>query len=83
MVARASVPLIATAISFPPPATSVLLPHPLATGITPFASVNGRGRKHEGMLVAIKRNPFTNDKRTIVDSFRDRQHLEVTIRQVT
>jgi hypothetical protein len=69
-------------IAFPPAAASILLPNPLATGITPFAAVDRRRGEHESMLVAIQRYAFTNDKRAIVDRFCYRQDLEVTIRHV-
>jgi len=61
----------------PLPSTSILLPNPLATGITPFAAINRRWGHQKRMLIAIGRDAFTNDVQTIVYAFGDRQNFEI------
>jgi hypothetical protein len=77
MRSRTAVPLITAAVTFPPPATAILFPNPLATRVAPPATVNRRWGHQERMFVAIGGDTFANDVQAIVYAFGDRQDFEI------
>ena len=50
--------------------------------VVPIASVDREWREHEGVFLAIVRDPFTDDHHRIVDRFCDRQETETACRHI-
>ena len=82
MIARGTVPFVATAIRFPPPATALLHPNPLATRITPSSAADRSRGEHEGVLLAVQRDSVTDNDAAVINGFGEHQDLEIARGQV-
>lgn len=77
-----AVPLITAAVTLPPPAAVILLPNPLATGITPTATIHCRGCQQKGVLVSIQRNSLADDAQAVIDRCGGGEDFEVALRKI-
>jgi hypothetical protein len=77
MIAGRAMPLVTTAIRFPPPAAAFLDPDPLAADVRPIPAIDRRRRQQKGMFLPVQRHALADDEARIGDCFRHRQDLEV------
>jgi hypothetical protein len=80
MTSGTAVPLVATVITLPPAAASLLLPNPLTTRVTPPSAIDWRRRHQESMLIAIESHAFADDLQAVINRPGDSQHFEIARR---
>ena len=76
-------PLVTTATFFPPPATTILNPTPLATLIVPLPARDRLRRQFESVLVAVLRNAIAYNDQRIADCACDREDFEIRLGKIT
>jgi len=75
-------PLVTTATFFPPPASAVLDPGPLATLIVPPPACDRLRRQFESVLVAVLSNAVPYNDQRIVDRAGDSEDFEIRLRKI-
>src|SRR5438105_15275489 len=82
MRAGRTMPLVTTATFFPPPATAILNPTPLATLIVPLPARDRLRRQFESVLVAVLSNAIAYNDQRIADRARDSEDFELRLRKI-